>query len=74
MPAERHFTERFMAAQRQAGITLKECAKRAQVSEATIHKALNSNGGQTTVATLEALCDAVGLDPAEVWIKPGGRL
>lgn len=69
----RCFTERFVAAQRAKGLTLKDAAKAADVSEATLHKALNNNGASMTISTLEKLCAVVGLDPADVWTKPGGR-
>lgn len=70
--SDRCFTERFVSAQRARGLTLKDCAKAAEVSEATLHKALNNNGASMTISTLEKLCAVVGLNPAEVWTKPGG--
>lgn len=47
-------------------LTQKDVAQLADISEATASRVLNGLGSNTTVATLQALCDALGVCPDDM--------
>lgn len=54
--------ERCIAEMADKNLTNKDVAKLAEISEATVSRALNHGGQNMTVATLNAICDALGIE------------
>lgn len=54
--------EQCIAEMTDKNLTNKEVARMAEISEATVSRALNHGGQNTTVATLSAICDALGIE------------
>lgn len=70
MKEQRKFTKAWTKAREELGIPVLEAARLAGVNASTIYRALSDNGASLRVATLESLCDVVGIQPSSCWDGP----
>ena len=64
----RKFTTVWTAGREAKGLSVEDAANRAKVNKVTVYRALANNGATLQVATLEALCRAVGVRPQDCWV------